>query len=44
MGDMELWRKSNRGWGIKVGLERGCVVWRVCGIIELDKLEFRTDK
>ena len=23
MGDMELWGKSNRGWEIKVGLERG---------------------
>ena len=34
MGHMELWRKSNRGWGIKFGLERGwCCLRRVCGII-----------
>ena len=42
MGDMELWRKSNRGWGIRFGLERGwCCLGRVCGIIELDNLNLQ---
>ena len=41
MGDMELWRKSNRFLGIRFGLERGwCCLVRECGIIEFDKLEF----
>ena len=41
MRDMELWRKSNRVWGIRFGMERGwCCLRRVCGIMEKDKLEY----
>ena len=41
MGDMELWRKSNRVWEIRFGMERGwCCLRGVCGIMEKDKLEY----
>ena len=41
MGDMELWRKSNRVLGIRFGLERGwCFVGEMCGIMEEGVLEY----
>ena len=40
MGDMELWRKSNRGWGIRFSWERGwCCLGRVCGIMKRNNHE-----